>query len=221
MTFSNAFPVFAACRCRERVVLSLLYDVSTAWPCGEVQAWVYSQIGWNVLSLFLWSRSSGLEAHICGDAFQPQHCRWVGSKACSCCTPQGTFSAPSLWLFGVKLQLARNPDTTLFHILSTLQVASIQTSQFQLKATQESHEWVAGHSASSLVREGQNVAWVLFPAPQLWFYFTGLLCMAWSNFPRSPPKWSEAEIVFVSCFSRDQGFPVLCFAQNHSCNADP
>lgn len=38
MTFSNALPIFAACSCRKHVVLSLLDDVSTAWPCREVQA---------------------------------------------------------------------------------------------------------------------------------------------------------------------------------------
>lgn len=118
-----------------------------------------------------WATGSHLQSCISNSALL-----LCGGRACHCCTPQGTFSAPSLRLFGVKLCLPSRSTAMVFCILSTLQGMLIQTSHFQLNTTRESHRWVAGHSTSSLMKKWQNVIWVLFPVSQPWFYSSGLPC---------------------------------------------
>lgn len=172
MACSNALPVFAACTCRECALLSLLDDVSTAWPWGDIQAWIYSQMAWNVLNLF---SDTGLEAHLC-DVLQP-HTVTVWETEPVPAVVQALLHFHSCLGWNCNYHKAQVPHCFVYSLLCK----GCWFGQHMSNRTQcEKARWVAGCAASSLLKGARSVTWVLFSVSQLWFHSSDLLHVAYS-----------------------------------------
>lgn len=146
----------------------------------------------------LWRKPGGLEAHLC-DALQPHTVTvWETEPVHDVAQATSTFSAPSPWLFGLKLQLPHSPSPPLFHIQSGMYGVLIWTAHVQLNTTWESQvgSWVCCiQLAQKKDFQSLSHGFIL----QI-YSMLHILNLTSYNFPRSPSKWLE--VMFISCFGK-------------------